>query len=118
MHLLLLREQIAQFDVDFAVTDTDLDFSHMRNHMRRIVSGEVSLFALSSSNAVVQMLGRGGPRVVTAQVDSKRDLEQQLKGSCENFIMVRQELLWWWGCRGKFLRGVRVLMVSGAMAFD
>jgi hypothetical protein len=55
----------------------------------RPAPGEVSLFALSSSNAVVQMLGRSGPRVVTAQMDSKRDLEQQLKATCENFIMVR-----------------------------
>ena len=51
--------------------------------------GEVSLFALSASNAVVQMLGRGGPRVVSAQSDGKRELEAQLKAACESFIMVR-----------------------------
>lgn len=38
-HLLFLREQIAHFDVDFSVTDIDLDFSHMRDHVRRIMSG-------------------------------------------------------------------------------
>jgi hypothetical protein len=38
-HLLFLREQIAQFDVEFSVTDIDLDFTHMRDHMRRIMSG-------------------------------------------------------------------------------
>eukprot|EP00882_Tetradesmus_deserticola_P019129 GHRQ01020577.1.p1 GENE.GHRQ01020577.1~~GHRQ01020577.1.p1 ORF type:complete len:235 (+),score=112.19 GHRQ01020577.1:147-851(+) len=38
-HLLFLREQIAQFDVEFSVTDIDLDFSHMRDHVRRIMSG-------------------------------------------------------------------------------
>ena len=45
------------------------------------------MFTLSSNNAVVQMLGRGGPRVVTAQLDSKRELEQQLKAVCESYIM-------------------------------
>jgi hypothetical protein len=39
-HLLFLREQIAQFDVEFSVTDIDLDFTHMRDHMRRIMSGK------------------------------------------------------------------------------
>ena len=33
-NLLFLREQIVPFDVDFAVTDIDLDFSHMRDHLR------------------------------------------------------------------------------------
>ena len=69
-HLLFLREQIAPFDVDFAVTDIDLDFSHMREHMRRIMAGDSSLFTLSSNNAVVRMLGTGGPRVLQYQVRS------------------------------------------------
>lgn len=40
----------------------------MRDHMRRIMAGEMSLFTLSSNNAVVRMLGTGGPRVLTYQV--------------------------------------------------
>lgn len=50
-------------------------------------AGQASLFTLSSSNAVVQMLGKSGPRVVSANIDSKRDLEQQLKSHCEHYIM-------------------------------
>lgn len=50
-------------------------------------TGQASLFTLSSSNAVVQMLGKSGPRVVSASIDSKRDLEQQLKSHCEQYIM-------------------------------
>lgn len=38
-HLLHLREQISAYDVDYAVTDVDLDFSHMRDHVRRIITG-------------------------------------------------------------------------------
>lgn len=38
-HLLFLREQIAPFQVDFAVMDVDLDFTHMRDHIRRIMTG-------------------------------------------------------------------------------
>jgi hypothetical protein len=41
-HLLFLREQIAPFEVDFAVTDVDLDFTHMRDHIRRIMTGGVN----------------------------------------------------------------------------
>lgn len=40
----------------------------MRDHMKRILSGEVSLFAMSSSNAIVRMLGTGGPRVLHYKV--------------------------------------------------
>lgn len=50
-HLLFLREQIAQFDVDFSVTDVDLDFTHMRDHMRRILSGEHPTVSILSGQA-------------------------------------------------------------------
>ncbi|KAG1657780.1 hypothetical protein FOA52_012858 [Chlamydomonas sp. UWO 241] len=86
-HLLFLREQIAPFDVEFSSSDIDLDFSHMRDHMARILSGRSSLFSMSASNAVVRMLGTGGPRVLHYKVDSKKELEKQLKGVCEQVIM-------------------------------
>ena len=37
--LLILREQIAPFEADFAVVEKELDFSHMRDHLRRILAG-------------------------------------------------------------------------------
>ncbi|GIL89428.1 hypothetical protein Vretimale_18913 [Volvox reticuliferus] len=86
-NLLFLREQIVPFDVDFAVTDIDLDFSHMRDHLRRIMLGQESLFTLGPSNAMVRMLGASGPRVFTYQLDSKKELEKALKAVCEALIM-------------------------------
>ncbi len=37
--LLVLREQIAPFEAEFAVVERDLDFSHMRDYLRRTISG-------------------------------------------------------------------------------
>jgi conserved oligomeric Golgi complex subunit 3 len=37
--LLILREQIAPFEADFSHVEKDLDFSHMRDHVRRIMAG-------------------------------------------------------------------------------
>ncbi len=56
------------WQADFAVTQKDLDFSHMRDHMRRILAGQSRLFSLGSDNAVVQLVSRGGPRVLESQV--------------------------------------------------
>ena len=44
--LLILREQIAPFEADFAVTEYDLDFSHMRDHLRRIMAGKCNLLVV------------------------------------------------------------------------
>ena len=40
--LLILREQIAPFEADFSVVEKDLDFTHMRDHLRRILAGVLS----------------------------------------------------------------------------
>ena len=52
---------------EFAVAEKDLDFGHMRDQLRRIMVGESSLFAMSSSNAVFQFVG-GGVRVMESTV--------------------------------------------------
>ncbi|KAK9825230.1 hypothetical protein WJX74_002000 [Apatococcus lobatus] len=89
--LLILREQIAPFEAEFAVTEKDLDFSHMRNHMRRILGGQGSIFSLSADNAMLQLVGRG-PRIIESQVDSKKELDKLLKATCEAFIMAITKL--------------------------
>lgn len=85
--LLILREQIAPFEADFAVVERGLDFSHVKDYLRRTLSGQLPLFSFSSNSAVMQLVSRGGPRLSESQLDAKKDLERQLKATCEAFIM-------------------------------
>lgn len=86
-HLLILREQIAPFDSDIMIAVKELDFSHMRGQMRRMLTGELSLFSLTHENALLVIASRGAPRIVESFVDSKKELEKQLKTVCEAYIM-------------------------------
>ncbi|KAL1520628.1 hypothetical protein AB1Y20_022202 [Prymnesium parvum] len=89
--LLILREQIAPFESDFAITQKALDFTHTRQMLRQLV--ERRSFGVT---AVVELLQRGAPSVTRNQVDAKLKLDRQLKqesrsrgGSvaCEDFIL-------------------------------
>lgn len=85
-HLLLLREHVSTFQADFRVADRDLDFSHMRGQLQRLLAGEVPLFRGAQTPAMLQ-LAQGSLRVQEHQVDGKKELEKALKGACEAFIM-------------------------------
>ena len=92
-HLLVLREQISPFESDLAahsVPTRELDFSHLRGQMRRMLAGELSLFSTSpDANALIVLAAKGAPRLVESTVDSQRELERHLKVACEAYIMVR-----------------------------
>ncbi|XP_023539647.1 conserved oligomeric Golgi complex subunit 3 [Cucurbita pepo subsp. pepo] len=83
-HFLILREQIASFDVEFSATHKELDFSHVLEHLRRILRGQASIFDWTKSTSLARTLS---PRVLESQIDAKKDLEKNLKATCEEFIM-------------------------------
>ncbi|KAK9101646.1 hypothetical protein Scep_025076 [Stephania cephalantha] len=83
-HLLILREKIAPFDMEFSVTHKELDFSHLLDHLRRILRGQASLFDWSRSTSLARTLS---PRVLESQIDARKELEKTVKATCEEFIM-------------------------------
>jgi len=85
-HLLILREQIAPFQVDFAVKEMSLDFSHVRSAAMGLFQKKSRLFSLSTSNALLEFLLEGAPQLREHLTDSRRLADRQLKSTCEVFI--------------------------------
>ena len=85
-HLLILREQIAPFRVDFQVKQTSLDFSKVKTAAYELLQKRKQLFALGTNNALLEFLLEGTPQVKEHLLDSRKDVDRQLKASCEQFI--------------------------------
>jgi conserved oligomeric Golgi complex subunit 3 len=85
-HLLILREQIAPFRVDFTMKETSLDFSKVKTAAYELLQKRKQLFALGTNNALLEFLLDGAPQVKEHLLDSRKDVDRQLKLTCEQFI--------------------------------
>lgn len=85
-HLLIIREQIAPFQVDFTVKEVSLDFSHVKSAAVGLINNRGKLFTFSSNNALLEFLLEGTPKVKEYLIDSRKEIDKHLKLSCEAFI--------------------------------
>ncbi|XP_013188759.2 conserved oligomeric Golgi complex subunit 3 [Amyelois transitella] len=92
-HLLILREQIAPFQVDFIIKETTLDFSNVKNAAYGLIQKPRQIFSLNSNNALLEFLLEGTPMVKEHLLDSRKEVDRQLKTSCEVFIRDATEVL-------------------------
>ena len=85
-HFLILREQLSPFDIELRSVERQLDFSDAGKAVARFLANRNRrVFSVSTENALITLL-REGVTVQEASVDSKRDLEDALRSSCNDFI--------------------------------
>ncbi|CAH8655921.1 unnamed protein product [Heterobilharzia americana] len=116
-HLLILREQMAPFSIEFLVKETSLDFSPYKNVARNIWEHKgTGLFSLSRQNALLRFLLET-PNAVDVEVDSRRELDSQLKYTCE--LLIEQQVMQLTGEISNFLkRAHSVLAAPGVRLSD
>ncbi|XKL61877.1 hypothetical protein PGB90_001710 [Kerria lacca] len=84
-HLLILREQIAPFQVDFTATEMSLDINQLKSAAFELWQKQ-KLFSFSSNNAILEFILHGSPLLRENYIDSRKIVDTQLKNACESFI--------------------------------
>lgn len=111
-HLLVLKEQLAPFEANLVHSGKELDFSHVTGlwvvgswifddapALGDTLANEDIIHCIDTLNSLQQnrslifnpntLIGlaqRGMPRVVEISLDSRREIDRELKRICENFI--------------------------------
>ncbi|XP_069745745.1 conserved oligomeric Golgi complex subunit 3 isoform X1 [Narcine bancroftii] len=93
-HLLILREQIAPFHTDFAIKEISLDLKKTREAAFKMLNPRSvpRLFRLSSNNSILEFLLEGSPEIKEHYIDSKKEVDRNLKSACEKFIQHQTKL--------------------------
>uniref|UniRef100_UPI00398EE2B3 conserved oligomeric Golgi complex subunit 3 n=1 Tax=Pristiophorus japonicus TaxID=55135 RepID=UPI00398EE2B3 len=93
-HLLILREQIAPFHTDFAIKEISLDLKKTREAAFKMLNPRSvpRLFRLSSNNSILEFLFEGSPEIKEHYIDSKKEVDRNLKSACEKFIQHQTKL--------------------------
>ena len=86
-HLLILREQLAPFQMESSLKEMTLDWSNLKDAAYGLVQKRAYLFSLNSNNALLQFIVDGTPQVTEHIMDSKRDVDKELKKVCEQLII-------------------------------
>ncbi|RHZ56100.1 hypothetical protein Glove_406g88 [Diversispora epigaea] len=82
-HLLILKEQIASFDTQFVHEEKDLDFSLITDALGELLQNKYSIL---SPTKLIGLASKGIPKVVENRIDSKQEVDKELKRICEDFI--------------------------------
>lgn len=63
-----------------------IDFSNIKSAAAGLIHNRNKLFSFSSNNALLEFLLEGTPKVKEYLIDSRKEIDKQLKSSCEAFI--------------------------------
>ncbi|KAJ3051718.1 Golgi transport complex subunit 3 [Rhizophlyctis rosea] len=84
-NLLMLREQIAPFDVNFVRKEEVLEFSGLRDAVTNIMQSRWGIGALASLGKGI--MSAAAPSTVESFSDAKQLVDTELKRVCEEFIV-------------------------------
>ena len=83
---MILREQISPFNNEFSVVELQLDFTKIRDAAFSLMNKKDKFFRFNRDNAFLDFLLNGTLEAKENIIDSKREVDNQLKKSCEVFI--------------------------------
>lgn len=84
-HLLLLREQLAPFEVKLLTVEKMLDFKGARSMLTYLAANPRNLVRFDTTNGLLQLARDGLPTTLERKVDVKQELDGVLRNGCNSF---------------------------------
>eukprot|EP00428_Durinskia_dybowskii_P060658 CAMPEP_0170381734 /NCGR_PEP_ID=MMETSP0117_2-20130122/14567_1 /TAXON_ID=400756 /ORGANISM="Durinskia baltica, Strain CSIRO CS-38" /LENGTH=872 /DNA_ID=CAMNT_0010637325 /DNA_START=183 /DNA_END=2801 /DNA_ORIENTATION=+ len=92
-HCLMLREQLAPFELCMKATEKFLDFSTTGDALQNLIGNTRSILRFDRNNGFLRLARSGLPRMYEMQIDAKKELDDALKVACFSFQRCAVKLL-------------------------
>lgn len=85
-NLIILQNQLNNFDIQYVRTETTLDFTSGINEIYQIIRNGEFIYNINHTGRLIELVKKSVPKIINNMIDAKYEIELELNNAVNQFI--------------------------------